>query len=56
MMEWEVSDIFFTRIQVAMGGTVTEIERGLKGVFIDVHKQVYTRDPYPFEHRRIRLA
>ena len=56
MMEWEISDIFCTRIQVAMGGTVTEIEKGLKGVFTDVHKQVYTRDPYPFEHRRTRLA
>ena len=56
MMEWDVSDIFFTRIQVAMGGTVTEIENGLKGVFVDVHKQVYTRDPYPFEHRRVRVA
>ena len=56
MMEWEVPDIFCTRIQVAMGGTVTEIENGLKAVFKDVHKQVYNRDPYPFEHRRIRLA
>ena len=37
-------------------GTVTELEKELKNIFQIVHKQVYNRDPYPFEHRVDRLV